>query len=275
MNIFQVLLTQPLANGLIFFYKILGQNMGLAIIGFSLFLKVVLNPLSKPYMESMKKMREFAPQLEKLKKRHKGDRQKLLQAQAEFYKEKGINPGAGCLPQILQIIILIAFLNVFMSALRANGDAVTKFNELLYEPLKFTEGQTINTKFLYLDITQPDVFKVSFLPLPIPGIILILAAITQMLSAKMTSPYVEVEKEVAKKTESQSDDFQAAFQRSAIYTFPVLTIIFGISFPSGLALYWFVYSLFQLISQYRASGWGGLTSWLKRAGLLKYAKQNG
>ena len=60
--IFTTLLTQPLANGLIIFYKVLGGNMGLAIIGFSLFLRVALYPLTKPYLESMKKMKDFAPQ---------------------------------------------------------------------------------------------------------------------------------------------------------------------------------------------------------------------
>ncbi len=269
MNIFNVILIQPLTNGLIVFYKLLGGNLGLAIIGFSILLRVILNPLSKPYMESMKKMREFAPQLEKLKKRHKGDRQKLLKAQAEFYKEKGINPGTGCLPQILQLIILIAFLNVFMSVLSANGEVMVKLNNLLYEPLKFTQEEKINTKFLYLDMAKPDVVKVSFLPFPLPGAVLILAAIVQLISAKMMSPYIETQKAIAKKTKEELDDFQVAFQRSATYTFPLLTIVFGMSFPSGLALYWLVYSLIQVFSQYKVSGWGGLSPWLERVGLLK------
>src|SRR6185436_5765502 len=100
MEIFNVILIQPLANGLILFYRLLGENMGLAIIGFSLFLRLCLEPLTRPYIKSMKKMREYAPELEKLKKRHKGDRAKLASAQADFYKQKGINPGAGCLPMI-------------------------------------------------------------------------------------------------------------------------------------------------------------------------------
>src|SRR4030065_2451800 len=98
MNIFTTILIQPLANGLIVFYKIMGGNMGLAIIGFSIFLKFILSPLTKPYMESMKKMKDVAPLLNKLKKKHSGDKVKLAQAQAELYKQKGVNPGAGCLP---------------------------------------------------------------------------------------------------------------------------------------------------------------------------------
>jgi membrane protein insertase Oxa1/YidC/SpoIIIJ len=51
MNIFETILLQPLANGLVLFYKILGNNMGLAIIFFTAFLKIVLNPLTKPIDE--------------------------------------------------------------------------------------------------------------------------------------------------------------------------------------------------------------------------------
>src|SRR3972149_5901029 len=103
---FTTILTQPLTNGLILFYRLLGSNMGLAIIGFSLFLRVLLNPLTKPYMDSMKKMKDFAPQLEKLKKKYKNDKINFGQSQADFYKNKGIKPGAGCLPYLLQIVVL-------------------------------------------------------------------------------------------------------------------------------------------------------------------------
>ena len=50
----------------------------------------------------MKKMKDYAPALAKLKEKHKGDKAKYMKAQADFYKEKGINPGAGCLPYLLQ-----------------------------------------------------------------------------------------------------------------------------------------------------------------------------
>src|SRR3972149_2463695 len=120
MNIFSILITQPLANGLVVFYNILGANMGLAIIGFSLALRFALTPLTKGYVESMKKMKDAAPQLEKLKIKYKGNREGLMKAQAEFYRQKGINPGAGCLPYVFQIVILIALFQVFIRALSGN-----------------------------------------------------------------------------------------------------------------------------------------------------------
>ena len=274
MNIFTTALIQPLANGLIVAYRILGENMGLAILGFGLFLRIILNPLTKPYMESMKKMKEYAPQLEKLKKKHKGDKVKLAQAQSEFYKQQGINPGAGCLPYLLQIVVLIAFFNVFSRVLSADGDIVAKFNELLYEPLKFGADEIINTKFLYLDVTEPDVFRIEGIPIPLPGPVLLLAAIVQFLSAKIMAPYVKEEKKIVKKTEEKTDDIQVAMQQSMIYTFPLMTIVIGTRFASGLALYWFLFSVYQAIQQYKSQGWGGLTPWIEKIGLLQSGPKN-
>lgn len=243
--------------------------MGLAIIGFSFALRFLLNPLTKPYMQSMKRMKDFEPQLAKLKERHKDDKKKLMEAQTEFYKQKGINPGAGCLPYLLQIVILIALFNVFTRVLSPNGDVVVKFNQFLYSPLRFAEGEAINTRFLYLDITRPDSFKVSFLPFSIPGPILIFAALLQFVSAKMMTPFQKLEEKVAKKTKGATDDLQVSMQKSMSLTFPLFTLIFGLSFPSGLALYWLLFSLFQLLQQYKTSGWGGLTPLVTKIGLLK------
>ena len=269
MNIFTTLLIEPLANGLILFYRLFGGNMGLAIIGFSLFLRIILSPLTKPYMRSMKKIKDAEPQLAKLRAKHKNDRAALMKAQADFYKEKGINPGAGCLPYLLQIVVLIAFFNVFARTLIPNGDVIERFNELLYQPLVFSQEETINTQFLYLELTLPDKINIPDLPFPLPGPVIVLAAIVQFLSAKMMLPFVEIEKKIAKKTKTQTDDMQVAMQKSMIYMFPMLTLVIGLQFASGLALYWLMFSLYQIWQQYHTSGWGGLTPWLRKLGLLQ------
>ncbi|OGM31349.1 hypothetical protein A2630_05040 [Candidatus Woesebacteria bacterium RIFCSPHIGHO2_01_FULL_44_10] len=245
---FRLLIKEPLANGLIIFYRLFGENMGIAIIAFTIALRLALNPLTKKYMDSMKKMREFAPQLNKLKDKHKGDKTKLLQAQMEFYKQKGIKPGGGFLPYIVQIVILITFFSLFMNVF-SNQNIVEGFNQYLYEPLKLSTDTAINLKFLYADISKPDVFKVDFLPFALPGPIIIIAALVQGISAKLMSPQTKTEAKLAGKTKEVTDDFATAMQNSAIYTFPIITILAGMRFPAGLALYWAVFSLFQLVQQ--------------------------
>ena len=273
-TIFTPILIQPLTNGLILFYNLLFHNMGLAIIGFSLLIRFITNPLTKKSMDSMKKIKEIEPQVSKLKKKYANDQKGLMAAQTELYKQKGINPSAGCLPQILQIVILIALFNVFNQALSQNGEAISKLNSVLYAPLKLAEDTVLNTKFLYMDVREPDLIN-KFLgldgnkPFPIPGPILILAGLLQFLSAKMTQPLVKKEEKVAKGTKGGADDMAVAMQSSMIYTFPAMTILFGIKFPSGLALYWLLFSVFQMYQQYKSSGWGGLTPFIRKLGLIK------
>lgn len=258
-NIFTLLLTQPLTNGLILFYKVLGQNLGVAILLFSLALIFLLRPLTKPYMESMKKMRALEPQLAKLRKKFGSDKLKMSQAQAELYKQNKINPGAGCIPYLLQFLVLIALFQVFTAALSGSQIASGKLNQLLYQPLKFTDGQVINTKFLYLDISKPDKFNIPGIPFALPGLFLLLATFAQFLSVKITSPYISAEEKLAKKTKTGTDDMQVAMQSSMTYTLPLMTLIFGLSFPSGLALYWLVFSVVNVWQQVSMSGWGSLT----------------
>ncbi len=267
---FNTILVQPLANGLILFYNILFQNLGLAIIGFSLFLIVVLRPLTKPYMDSMKKMKDLSPAIGKLKKKYKDDKIKFTQAQAELYKQKGINPGAGCLPYLLQIVILIAFFNLFTQTLSKGGDITANFNNLLYTPLKFAEGQSVHTNFLFLDLTKPDVFHIPGIPFPIPGILLIAASLSQFLSARAMSAYTQASVDVAKKTKTDTDDIQASMQKSMSMTFPLITLIVGLNFPSGLALYWLVFSGIQAYQQKNNNSL--VPSFLKRSNLVESGK---
>ncbi len=256
MNIWQLLLYQPLLNLLILFYKILGQNLGLAIIGLTLFIRLLLTPLTKPSLEASQKLKDLAPELEKLKQKHKNNKQALAQAQLELYRKHGVNPGAGCLPQIVQIVILIALFQAFNQTLVADGNIVQKLNELLYIPLKFVEDQHINARFLYLDLTQPDLITLPFsLNLfgftlnKLPGLFLIAAAVTQFLSSKLMLPAAKQAEKTAKKTPVKEDDMAAMMQKQMLFMMPLMTLIIGFRFASGLVLYWLTFSSFMLVQQ--------------------------
>ena len=266
---FYTILVQPLANGLMLFYKLFGSNLGIAVILFTITLRLILNPLTKPYMESMKKMKDLAPELDRLKKKHGDDKIKFAKAQSDFYKEKGINPGAGCLPYLLQIVILIAFFNVFTRTVSAQGNLTENFNKVLYPALQLPADSVINTKFFYLDLAKPDTFKIPGISFSLPGVFIILSALAQFLSAKSQSPVLAKEKKLAEKTKSESDDFQVAMQSSMIYTFPLFTLWIGMKFPAALALYWLVFSVMQLLQQVKTQGWGGLEPLINKVKVLK------
>ena len=245
----------PLVNALIFFYNLLGHNLGWAIIGLTVLIRLVLTPLTLPSLKTSQKMKELQPELAKLKEKYGKDKQVFAQKQLELFKSHGINPAAGCLPQIVQIIILIALYQAFNQVLRNQGDLVASLNSVLYPALKLPLDFSLNTRFLYLNLVQPDLFSIpafkifSFTIDKLPGIFLIAAAAVQFLSSKLMMPVVKKEKLAVEKTPGQTDDMAVAMQTQMLYLFPLMTIFIGFRFPSGLVLYWLVFSLVMLIQQ--------------------------
>jgi len=255
MNIWFTLLYQPLVNALIVCYDIFG-NLGLAIIALTAAIRTILIPLTAPSLKTGQKMKELAPELAKLKKKFGKDKTALAKAQMELYKQHGVNPTAGCLPQIVQIVILIALFQAFTKVLRSNGDIITNLNEILYPSLQLAKDTVINAKFFYLNLTKPDLiilpFKIgigNFSFDKIPGIFLISAAAVQFMSSKLMMPSIKTEEKIAKKTEAKSDDMATMMQSQMLYLMPIMTLIIGYTFPSGLVLYWLTFSLFMLVQQ--------------------------
>lgn len=235
-------LYQPILQSLIFLYNIT-HNFGLAIISLTLITRSLLVPLTLPSLKSAKKMRQIQPEIAKLKNKHKNDKLKLQKAQMELFKKHGVNPAAGCLPQIVQIIVLIAMYRVFINFLN-NG---------------VINGEAINTRFLWLDLKHPDPFYV----LPV------LAAGSQLLLSFMMRPATEHHhlKTEGKKQKKQEEDMASALQSQMLYMMPLMTFVIALRFPSGLALYWVATTIFSLIQQAKISGLGGLKPVLEKINL--------
>lgn len=265
-EIWHTLFLAPLVNGLIFLYNFTG-NLGISIVLFTILVRLVLTPFALPAMKTAQKMKELSPQLNKLKERHKGDKAKLTQAQMDLYRQYGVNPAAGCLPQVVQIVILFALIGAFNTIFYSGTNVISKLNEFLWPVLDLPTSTHLNTSFLYLDLSRPDSFSIAGIPLPVPGPLIILAALAQLISSLMIMPSVEKEKEIAQKTPDTMDDFSTSMQQSMLWIFPLTTIIIGIKFPSGLVLYWTTISLFQLVQQYFVSGWGGVIPLTRKLGL--------
>ncbi len=244
---FQIL-TQPILNALILLYKVLFSNLGLATIVLTAIVRLLLIPLTNPQMKSAQKMQELSAEMEKLKKKFGKDKQKLMQAQMELYKKHGINPAAGCLPQILNLAILISMFQVFNLVMKV-GTAVEKLNESLYSFVQLPPSSTLNFQFLLFNLSRPDLIQIPGF-VAIPGILAILATIFQFLSSRMMMPAVKAEQKEAKATKAQSDDLAAMMQKQMLYFFPLMTLILAYTVPSGVMLYWLVFSLFTLIQQW-------------------------
>jgi YidC/Oxa1 family membrane protein insertase len=251
--IWNTILVNPLLNILVFFYVITGSNMGVAIILLTVVIRSLLIPVVLPSIKNMQKQRDLQPEIEKLKKKFKNDKQKVAQAQMELFKKHGLNPASGCVTQIAMVVVLIALYNVIR---RFSGEIdLEAINNLIYfVSLKFAENATVNTSFLYMDLAIPDPYYV----LPV------LAGIFQFFASKMMQPYVEKGGKAAKKTPDRKDDLAYNMQEQMLYLMPIMTVIISIKLPAGASLYLLVTTLFSMIQQYFVSGLGGLKPWITK-----------
>ena len=263
-DLWNLLLFHPLLNALIGLARLTG-DLGWSIILLTIGLRLVMTPLVIPSLKASKKMQDLAPELAALKIQFRDNKQGLVAAQAELYKKHGLKPAAGCMPQIIQILILIALFNAFNTVLKPNGQSLVEhMNPILYPVIKLPSDFHLSTSFYGLELTKPDLIHIPGLPVPLPGLFVLASALIQFASSKMMMPEAKAAVKVAGTTPDDSDDVMAATQTQMLYMFPVMTIFFGYQFQFGLVLYWLVFSAVSMVQQYFASGWGGLTPWITK-----------
>lgn len=236
---FNTFLYQPILQALLWLNQLTG-SLGLAIIIITLLIRLVLMPISLPGMKAAMKMRDLQPELNKIKEKFKNDKTGLQQAQLALFQQHQVNPAAGCLPYILQFLVLIALYRVFIDYLN-NGAAAG-----------------VHLNFLWFNLKNPDPYYV----LPI------LAGITQFVLSLMVLPASDpsANETLALATKTKTDDKKAedlasmasSMQSQMAFVMPVMTAFIALKFPSGLALYWILSTIFSIIQQYFVSGWGGL-----------------
>ena len=244
---YNTLIYQPILNLLLWLYGVLGHNLGFAIIVLTLIVRGVLIPFTLPQLKSAKKIASLKPELDALKKKHGHDAKLFQQKQMEFYKTHNINPAAGCLPFIAQFIVLIALYRVFMNTLGGNGMS------------------DINTSFLLWNLKAKDTTYI----LPI------LAGLLQFFMSLTILPAVENEPEKREGTKEDKQDFAdmaTSMQQQMVFMMPIMTIIFSIQFPAGLALYWVITTAFSFVQQLVVSGPGALLVYAKKYHLIKGTK---
>lgn len=225
--------------------KVFAGNLGVTIIFIGVVSRLIFFPLLKSSHQQIKLQRHLKPQLDAIKKKHSNDRRKQLEEQTKLFQEAGFNPAVGCLAAIVQLVVAIILLNSLTGLLHAG----------------------LNNHFFSWDLGKPDVFKVSSIPFDLPGILVVLTAIATFVQSKMMLPEpLPLEKSDSKKEVGEKQDLSEALtssQGQLVYLFPIIILISGRIFPSGLALYWLVSTITGVVQQYYISGLGGLNPWLK------------
>jgi YidC/Oxa1 family membrane protein insertase len=234
------------------------SNIAVAIVLLTLIIRVILVPVFRNQTVSQRRIQLIQPELREIARRHRGDRAKISEAQMALYRERGINPASGCLPLILQFVLLIPMYSVISNGL-TNFDPsamVTLFGFRL--PIL----ECSNVVNGIADISRPCIDPIAFgvdwsrpetlIPLPLIGglsVLAVVSALLQMIQSRMMlSPIAP----------GETPDQAAVVQRQTMLLFPIITIFYGGFLPAGLFLYWIVTTVFSIVQQYLIVGYGSL-----------------
>ncbi|MFN5351528.1 MAG: membrane protein insertase YidC [Alphaproteobacteria bacterium] len=201
-------ITKPMSIALNFLGHSFG-NFGLAILLFTVFVKVCLFPLAYKSYVSMGKLRELMPELNKIKEKYKGDQVQFNKELMGFYKKRGVNPAAGCLPILLQIPIFFALYKVLFVTIEMRHAPFIGWIKDLSAP----DSSSIFNLFGLLNYTVPNF-------LPYIGILPILFCISMIIQQRLQP--------------KPTDETQAFIMK----VLPFVFLFVFASFPAGLVIYW-------------------------------------
>jgi YidC/Oxa1 family membrane protein insertase len=259
---FTTLIVQPIFNLLVLIYALLpGHNFGLAIILFTIVIRILLWPLVKKQLHSAKIMRELQPEVKRIKQMTKGDRQKEMQLTLELYKEREFNPYGSFPTLILQFVVLIGLYNGLIKVVH-NHEAIVSFAYPALQHLGWMQQLSHNihlfdnTLFGVVDLTRTAVGKSGIYW---PAMVLVIgSAIMQYYQSKQLMPtdknarsLRQILSAAGNGKQADQSEVNAAVGRSTRWLLPVFIFIVTINLPAALGLYWLVGGIVAFIQQDR------------------------
>ena len=209
------IIAKPLGWLMTWLYGIIG-NYALVIIIITAVVKFLLYPVYKNQILTTANMADMQPKIQEIQRKYANDKETMNQKLAEFYQEENYNPAKGCMPMIIQMVVIMA-----LFAVLRNPMTYISSEEMYF---------AIHESFLWIrDLSQPDIW---ILPL-LAGVFTFLS---QWLN-KLTNP-----------TMQGSSNMMMTVM---MYFFPIMIVWLARSYPSGLALYWFVGQFIQVFFNLR------------------------
>lgn len=202
---------EVLGRVLLYFHTTLGLEWWLAIVLLTVVVRTLLFPLTIKQVRSMRAMQELRPELEKIRTKHKDNRQKQQEEQMKLFQERNVNPLGGCLPILIQMPIFIGIFYVIRVFGGVPGQTPARYES-------FTEGGIL----WFVDLSHRD----PYLILPI------LSAVTMLLSMEITNKAMEPQ------------------QRWLMRILPLGITVFLWTFPAGLFVYWITSNIVTLVQNY-------------------------
>lgn len=242
-------------------YDVFG-DIGIAIIVLTILLRILLVPVFRAQIVSQRRTQMLQPELRAIQAKYKGNRTKISEEQMRLYRERGINPAAGCLPALLQLVLLIPMYQVISQGLAAPD--ISSMLQIAGNPVLSVTCQDpgnplvpcIDPTIPWLDWLTPgagglDAHVPEILFMVIPGIfgLSVLAAISAVLQLVQTRMMIPA---------NTTNDPQIRMQQRIFLILPLFSLFYGWILPAGLFLYWITTTIFSIVQQYLIAGWGGL-----------------
>ncbi len=241
-TIWNEVIIRPMINSLVVLYYISFSNFGVAIILFTVAIRIILVPLTIKQARQMKAMQAIQPKLKAIQDRYKNDRQKASQETMKLYREQGVNP-LGCLgPIFIQFPIWIGLYQAVIQTLPSTPERLATLSNKFYSGLSLAhEAVPLNGRFLWMDLALPD---------PSPIILPVLVGVSMFVMQKMT-------------TMPSTSPQQDSTNKMLLWMMPIMFGFFTLNFPSGLAVYWVVSNVIGIVIQGFVTGWDPLRNLFK------------
>lgn len=257
---FTTFIVQPIFNLLVLIYGLLpGHNFGLALIIFTIVIRLLLWPLLKKQLHQTKLMRKLQPEIKKIKEKTKGNRQQESMLTMELYKERGINPLSSFPTLIIQFIILIGLYSGLRKVI-ADPHAMVTFAYPGLQHLPWMKELAHNIHLF--DNTLFGIVNLGKSALGPKGVywpamvIVIASAVTQYYQSKQLMPSSkesrglrDILKSAGEGKQADQSEVNAAVGRSTRFLLPGAIFLFTVNIASALSLYWFVGGLVAFIQQ--------------------------
>ena len=210
------LIARPFGFLLSFFYDILG-SYAFAIIALSALVRIAMYPLYKKQVLSMAGMVNIQPRMREIQRKYANDKETMNMKLQELYKEEGYNPAAGCLPMIIQMVVISGLFGLLRYPLTYLGNDT----EMVF---------AVHHSFLWMeDLSQPDLW-----------ILPILSGVATFASFWMSSQNSAMQQQAGN-----------AMNIIMKYLFPIMIVWLARSYPAGLAIYWFISQFLQIFFNIR------------------------
>jgi YidC/Oxa1 family membrane protein insertase len=210
---------RPIFDVLNWLFKVSG-NFGVAIIGLTVIVRIILFPIAQKQFKSFAAMRKVQPKLKAIQERFKDDRQKQQQEMLKLYKDEKINPAAGCLPILLQIPIFYALYKVLLVSVEMRHQPFA----LWIQDLSAPDPLTPVNLFGLLAFTPPFFLAIGILP--------ILLGVTMWLQFKLNPQQLD------------------PVQQQIFNLMPWVMMVILAPFAAGLVLYWVTSNVLTIAQQW-------------------------